>query len=149
MINKAISKNFNLNEFLESQTATRKGFKEQYQPSDEVIDNIEQLVLKVLQPLRDLLPFGTMIVSSGYRCSRLNDSVGGKPNSQHLLGMAVDICYYEDGIKNNKKLFDTLVKSNIIFDQAIKEYGTELNPNWIHISYNTKGKNRKQKLVIS
>ena len=149
MVNKILSKNFNLNEFLESQTATRKGYKEQYQPSDAVIDNLEQLVIKVLQPLRDLLPFGTMIISSGYRCSRLNTSVGGKPSSQHLTGMAADICYYEDGHKDNLKLYNTLIKSGLTFDQAIKEYGTETNPNSIHISYNSKGANRKQKLTIT
>lgn len=145
MTNKSISKNFNINEFLESQTATRKGFKEQYQPPDNVVDNLEQLVINVLQPLRDLLPFGTMIVSSGYRCPRLNNSIGGAITSQHLTGMAADICYYEDGVKNNKKLFDTLIRSGIPFDQCIDEY----NFSWVHISFNSNKKNRRQTLKIT
>ena len=36
-----------------------------------------------------------MIVTSAYRCEGHNAAVGGSPNSQHLLGNAVDI-HWED-----------------------------------------------------
>jgi len=32
-----------------------------------------------------------VIVSSGYRCKKLNDKVGGVKNSAHLTGCAADI----------------------------------------------------------
>lgn len=154
MINKSISKNFNINEFLESQTATRKGYKEQFTPSDEVIDNIIVLVTKLIQPLRDILTDdgtlnGSIIVSSGYRCPRLNRAIGGKPTSQHQTGMAADLVYYENGVKLNKKLFDILLRSKLLYDQCIMEHGTLNDPAWIHLSYNVNEKaNRRQHFRI-
>jgi hypothetical protein len=41
-------------------------------------------------------------------------------------------------------IFDFIV-SNLEWDQIIWEFGTDKNPDWVHVSY-TKGKNRKQKL---
>lgn len=32
-----------------------------------------------------------LLVTSGYRCAKHNEQVGGAPNSQHLLGLAVDV----------------------------------------------------------
>jgi len=37
-----------------------------------------------------------MIIDSGYRCARENARVGGKADSQHLLGLAADIAVYND-----------------------------------------------------
>jgi hypothetical protein len=33
------------------------------------------------------------------------------------------------------------------FDQLIWEFGTDKNPDWVHVSYSTTGKNRGQILV--
>ena len=32
-----------------------------------------------------------LVVNSAYRCAKHNKAVGGKPNSKHLVGCAVDI----------------------------------------------------------
>ena len=62
-------------------------------------------------------------VNSAYRCPKHNHDVGGVPNSQHVLGKAVDIwspdlpthILYNDAIDSN--LFSTIIyykKSNFI-----------------------------------
>lgn len=138
-----LSKNFDLSEFVNSQTATRKGIAEQFTPPDDVVNNLEILCTELLQPLRDLLPGGIIRISSGYRCERLNESVGGKSTSQHLTGMAADVEYYENGIEKNHVIIDTVLKNNLVFDQMIDEY----HLSWVHLSYNKNG-NRKQYFKI-
>jgi len=39
---------------------------------------------------------GPIQIVSGFRCSKQNKSVGGKPDSQHLIGLAVDISVIDD-----------------------------------------------------
>lgn len=39
------------------------------------------------------------------------------------------------------------IKNNLEYDQLIWEYGTEKNPQWVHVSYSKLG-NRKQTLKI-
>jgi hypothetical protein len=36
------------------------------------------------------------------------------------------------------------IKDNLEFDQLIWEFGTDKNPDWVHVSYETSGKQRKQ-----
>jgi len=83
-------------------------------------------------------------VNSFYRSPDVNKAVGGVSNgknvSQHTLGEAIDI----DAGYWNIKIWNYII-SNLDFDQAIFEFGTEYNPAWIHVSYR-KGNNRKQKL---
>lgn len=134
-----ISNNFSLDELLQSQTATRKQIKEQFTPPQEVINNLKDLVVNVLQPIRNLL--GCAIrVSSGYRCLRLNKAIGGSTTSQHSKGQAGDI---KNTCGSDIEIAKVVVNHNIEFDQMIIEFGTLSHPQWIHISYN-KGKNRKQ-----
>jgi uncharacterized protein YcbK (DUF882 family) len=53
-------------------------------------DTVDAELLAVLQRTRD--HFGMPIkINSGCRCAKHNRSVGGAPNSQHLLGRAADI----------------------------------------------------------
>jgi hypothetical protein len=97
----------------------------------------------VFQPIRD--HFGVPIhLSSGYRSAALNKAVGGASSSQHSKGEAIDIDM--DGSANgvtNKMVFD-FIKANVNFDQLIWEFGTDANPDWVHVSYNSDGAQRKQ-----
>ena len=140
-----LSKNFQLSEFLKSQTATRYGIKDQFDPPMDIINNLRLLCEKILQPVRNALP-GIIIISSGYRCSELNVRLKGARASQHLIGQAADCNYYESGIEDNMKLFNQIIKMGLPFDQLIKEYGTEEQPAWIHVSYSDR--QRKQILRI-
>ncbi len=53
--------------------------------------NVRQELVDFLNQLR--LRFGgPLIVTSGYRSPEHNKAVGGVPNSQHVKGLAADIC---------------------------------------------------------
>lgn len=124
-----------MNEMTRSATAKRYGIDNT--PSPEVAYNIRNLVEKILDPLREA--WGQpIIVSSGYRCGRLNKIVKGKPTSQHLLGQAADIHTVSDRPEDNKRLFDLIRKLDLPFDQLIDEYGY----NWIHVSYGPRNRHR-------
>lgn len=135
MLEKQITKNFNLSEFIKSDTADKK--KIDNTPTVKVIENIEELCIKVLQPIRDYWQ-EPIKISSGFRCKKLNDAVGGAKNSSHLYGAAAD--FSAKNKKDNKKLFDLIkimMERNIIeVHQLIWEKGTKEYPQWIHISIN-------------
>lgn len=121
-------KHFTMNEMTRSATARRKGINNS--PSPQVAQSITALVEKILDPLREA--WGQpIIVSSGYRCPKLNKLVGGAANSQHTLGQAADIHTVSDKPADNKRLFELIQRLRLPFDQLIDEYGY----NWIHVSY--------------
>src|SRR5687767_8618626 len=107
--NKKFSKNFSLHEMLVSDSAARLSFTEQYEPSQAVIDNLEQLCLNILQPLRDAVK-SPIHVNSGYRCLRVNTSIGGASKSQHLTGHAADINDFQNG---NQFLLRKIIELNL------------------------------------
>lgn len=117
-----LSKNFTLEEFEASPTATRLHIDNKvYDPS--VLANIRNLVEHLLQPLRDR--WGkALVINSGYRCYILNRAVGGVVTSQHLRGQASDIK------ASNPYAFAKFVKdSGLKFDQMI------LYPTFVHLSF--------------
>ena len=133
-----ISKNFTLEELCASSTATAN--KISNVPGKQEQANLCALVHFVLQPLRDHLGHGISI-SSGYRCPALNSKVGGVSNSQHVKGQAADINIKGD-MNAGKAWFD-YIKKNLDFDQLIWEH-SKAGVYWIHVSYRSDGKNRKQ-----
>jgi hypothetical protein len=143
-----LSKNLALSEVTRSETAKRRGISNM--PTPEHIENFKKLAENVFQPIRD--HFGVPIrISSGYRSAALNKAIGGAgktvngvyvPSSQHCKGEAIDIDM--DGTTvTNKQIFD-FIKANVNFDQLIWEFGTDANPDWVHVSYNSDGAQRKQ-----
>lgn len=129
-----LTKNFPLRELLRSQCATRLGYDEQFNPSQQVIDNLQQLCVHVLQPLRDSLG-RAIFVNSGYRCPRVNQAVGGSPSSQHLLGQSADI---EAGHLTIEQLYQRIKNSSLPYDQLIQEFDQ-----WVHVSFNPAGGRRE------
>ena len=66
--------------------------------------------------------------------------------SQHCKGEAIDIDM--DGNPHgltNADIFN-YIKDNLPFDQVIWEFGDAKNPDWVHVSYSSTGKQRKQAL---
>lgn len=132
--NPKVSKYFTLNDFLRSDTATKNGYTEQFSPEKYIIDNIVRLA-EFLDELREFLGYA-IIVSSGYRCTRLNKAIKGSQTSAHSTGNAADI---KPGngkrmseFKSDVMLFcQNYVKSGRKFDQYINEKSG--NSEWVHI----------------
>ena len=137
-----ISPHLNLAEITRSDTAKRHGIDNT--PTAEHLENFKLLADKVFEPIRE--HFKTPIfISSGYRSKALNSFIKGSASSQHCTGQAIDIDMDgSNGEVTNRMVFD-FIKNKLDFDQLIWEFGTDFNPDWVHVSY-VKGKNRKQKL---
>lgn len=132
-----ISKNITYKEGTHSNTAIRRRMKNE--PNEEQLKAMKTLAKKVFEPLRE--NFNEPIrVNSFFRSIALNKTIGGSRTSQHCSGEAMDI-QATNGI-TNKKLFD-YIKKNLDFDQLIWEFGTDKNPDWIHVSYKSPKENRK------
>jgi hypothetical protein len=129
-----ISQNFTLEELLRSETDSRKNVAEQWTPSDAVKDNLKKLCDNVLEPLRSFVG-KPLIITSGYRCKRVNKLVGGSPTSQHTEGKAAD--FHVSGM-TVESLFKFIINLDLEFDQIIQEFDA-----WVHISFNA-GKNRNE-----
>jgi len=129
------AKYFTFEEMIHSDTAKAKGIKNI--PDPEQFENLSNLVVKLLDPLRE--KFGKPIkVNCGFRSNEVNKLVGGVPTSQHCKGEAADITS-----DDNKRLFE-LIKNEFEWDQLINEH----NLSWIHVSLKKTGKNRKQVLKL-
>lgn len=137
-----LSKNLSLAEVVRSESAKRNGVDNN--PTPEHLENLKKLAVNIFQPIRDHFK-KPIIISSGYRSEKLNRLVPGTSiTSQHSQGEALDIDM--DGTKiTNKQVFD-FIKNNLNFDQLIWEFGTDDNPAWVHVSYESTGKQRKQVL---
>ncbi len=134
-----LSEHFELAEFIRSSTAKRAGISNM--PTDTHLENIKLLCEKVLEPIR--VHFDRpIILSSGYRSSALNKAIGGASSSQHCSGEAADIDMDGTNI-TNAQIFN-YIKDNLEFDQLIWEFGTTTNPDWVHVSYESNGRQRKQ-----
>lgn len=130
-----LTKDFTLEEMLRSEAATRHGFKEQYTPNEEIKANLQALCENILQPLREKM--GVKVsVTSGYRCKRVNNAIGGSATSQHVLGQAADINV--KGV-STMELCRKIKEFGLPFDQLIEEFGQ-----WVHVSFSER--NRREVL---
>lgn len=136
-----LSEHLDLSEVTRSDSAKRKGINNM--PTPEHLENFKKLAENIFEPIRK--HFGVPImISSGYRSKALNTAIGGSLTSQHCTGEAIDIDM--DGSSNgvtNKMVFE-FIKSNLNFDQLIWEFGTKDAPDWVHVSFESTGKQRKQ-----
>lgn len=138
-----LSDHFSIDEFIDSQTATRLSIDEQFSPPESVKENLKSLCEDVLEAVRGAVCFHldsdtSIIISSGYRCERLNKAIGGAETSQHVKGQAADIKCFKLSVE---EFYQLIKNSGIIYDQLIQEFDK-----WIHISYSAVGENRKQNL---
>jgi hypothetical protein len=139
-----LSEHFTLAELTPSSTAKRLGIKNE--PTPAHLECLKGLATNVLDKVRE--HFDKPIwISSGYRSKALNDvTPGSSATSQHCSGEAADLDQDGRGTGvSNKMVFD-YIKDHLNFDQLIYEYGTDTNPDWVHVSWESTGKQRKQVL---
>ena len=134
-----ISDNITYAEAIHSQTAKRRGIDNT--PTAKQVEVMKLTAEKIFEPLRKFVG-GPIKVNSFFRSAELNKAIGGSKTSQHCKGQAIDI---DDvfGYKTNAEMYNW-VKENLNFDQMIWEFGTDMNPNWVHISYVSEEDNRNR-----
>lgn len=149
-------KHFELKEFTRSSIADElliKNIPEQWQ-----IDNCEEMVKNLLDPLREAwaircaneqLGTPAIRISSGIRSRALNDhpKVGGSKTSSHYYGYAADLVPLNYRYADFKD-FCRKWLSGRKFDQMISEKENVKGvPQWIHLGYKRyDGSQRKQYL---
>ena len=143
------SKNFWVAEFEQSSTATRLGIDNSI-PSAKLLA-LDALCTSVLQPTRDHFILETkkgksVTITSGYRCTELNNALGSRPSSQHIKGEAADFVIY--GVDNYE--IACWIRDNLEFDQLILEmYEPALGKQgWVHVSYCEFSRNRGQCITV-
>lgn len=134
-----ISNHISYQEAIRSNTATRRGIDNT--PGDYEVTNMVGIAENIFEPLRQWVG-GPIKINSMFRCEELNTAIGGSSRSQHCQGRAIDI---DDtfGHKTNAEMFN-YIKENLNFDQLIWEFGTNDNPDWVHVSYVSKEENRNR-----
>lgn len=149
-------KYFTLQEFIVSATTKRLGINNT--PAQWQVDNINELVDKLLDPLREAwsqycidnnLGSGGIHINSGVRSEALNKAINGSKTSAHMLGAAADIVPTNGHMAEFKKFCIGWLKDKT-FDQFIsEEEDVNGTPRWIHLGYkNSKGTHRKQFLKM-
>ena len=139
-------KYFELNEFIASREAKKRGIDNT--PSFEVVDNLNELVETILDPLRAAYK-KRIFVRSGFRCLLLNNAVGGVPTSVHPLGLAADVQGEGDFEEFKTFVIEWFRTSGVRFDQVLLEKNKK-GEEWIHIGLrNRLGQQRGQIKVLN
>ena len=134
-----ISKHISYKEATRSLTAIRLGLENK--PNEYELSNMIGVAENIFEPLRKWVD-NPIKVNSFFRSIELNKAIGGSSRSQHCQGRAIDI---DDtyGHATNAEMFHW-IKENLNFDQMIWEFGTDDNPDWVHISYVSEDGNRNR-----
>lgn len=124
-------------EMCKSETATR--YKIENNPDGNSIVNLEALIEYIVKPIYDKFP--TAEVTSGYRCDKLNEKVGGVKGSQHTKGQAVDLVLIipDKNLEESIKELYNFIACTLPFDQMI------IHHTYIHVSY--KPVNRRLEII--
>jgi len=88
----------------------------------EVLANIKKLA-ECLQVIRDNTG-KSITINSGYRSKSHNKKIGGKPKSQHLLGIAADIVVKDYIPKQVYELIELLIEKGELPEGGLKAYDT-------------------------
>ena len=136
-----LSDHFTIEEAAASQYAARTDVSNE--PPFDLMPALQVVAQRVLEPIR--ARFGAFSPTSWYRSPYVNRMIGGKPNSQHVKGEAVDVKV--PGIPT--RVLAEWCRDNLQYDQLILEFHDPATPysGWVHISA-TADDNRGQTLTI-
>lgn len=127
-----LSEHFTLEELTQSSTAAKHSISNV--PSKTIVSELTKLCSHVLEPIRQKYD-KPIIVTSGYRCPKLNALVKGATNSQHVYGTAADI---KPKNGNVKELFDLILEMIDNKEITVRQLIDEYNYSWVHVSINDK-----------
>lgn len=138
---------FTLQELVASNKAKELGIDNT--PSFEDVERLDILVEVFLDPLRKALG-KPIIVTSGYRCPKLNKAVGGSDTSVHKIGFAADMQTSGSFEEFRDFVVSWVKKNNIEFDQLLLETNKKTGDRWLHIGlYSNDGRQRRQIKVMT
>jgi len=144
-----LSKNLSVKEVTYSATAIKHGINNE--PNIGQLEVLKKMAAQVFEPCRKFVG-GPLKVTSGYRGPELNKKIGGSLSSDHCIAdhetAALDLDCDVYGGKTNAELFH-YIKDKLEFKQLIWEFGTNDNPNWVHVSYSTNPKLNKHEVLIA
>lgn len=112
---------FTVDDLIRSTTASKQGIDNQ--PSATIQKELEMTVHKLnFITIIVHIKGATIRVTSGYRCKRLNELVGGVKTSLHMQGRAVDFVVSDDRVKNElyESLINPVVKKTLGICEVIK-----------------------------
>jgi zinc D-Ala-D-Ala carboxypeptidase len=134
-----LSANFTLEELTRSEAASRNGWDNT--PNGQEIDNLKRLAA-LLQQVKTAVSGKAVMVTSGFRSKKVNDSVGSKDTSQHRLGCAAD--FRVPGMRP-REVVEACIAAGVPFDQIILEFDS-----WTHVSIpnTSEFKPRESRLII-
>lgn len=125
-----LSEHFTLEELTQSQHAVRACIDNT--PTDPVVLDNLRITAQMLEAVRTLLGGHPILVTSGYRCPKLNTLIGSGSTSQHTRGLAVDFTCPAFGTP--KHICQRLLEMDLQFDQLIFE------GSWVHLSHAEAGR---------
>ena len=137
----SLTEHFTLEEFIDSQTAARKGLNNVPALGSPERANLTRTA-ETMEKGRALLGDKPILISSGYRSPQVNAAVGGSKSSAHMSGLAVDFSCPGFGTPKAicKKLEPHMKALGV--DQLIHEYDT-----WVHLGL-TQGAPRHMAMTI-
>ena len=118
-----LTEHFTLEELTHSEAALRNGWDNT--PNGDEVANLTRLA-QLLEQVKAAVGGKPVMINSGFRSKKVNDSVGSKDTSQHRLGCAADIRV--PGM-TPRQVVDACIAAKVPFDQIILEFDA-----WTHIS---------------
>ena len=112
-------------------------------PNKAETANLQKLA-EFLEQVKMALDGKPIMVTSGFRCKAVNDSVGSSDKSQHRTGSAAD--FRVPGMTPDA-VVRTIIEAGLPFDQIIREFSDPVaGGGWTHISISDTP--RRQALII-